>query len=153
MKLTSRRHSRYFSETVNGLFLVNVPLKAFISSLFGTLVYLTGNQPKILEFVAILLLVDLGMGLLTALKHKTLSSDFLVTVLYKAGLYLFVLIGSNQFIQMCPYFSFVGEVFKILIASAEIISIMENADLLGFKHAKKIINLINCEVEKKLSKF
>ena len=138
--------------TVNSLFFINIPFKAMLSCLWAALVYYTGNEPKILEFITILLVCDLFMGLLAAIKHRTLSSDFLVQILYKATMYLVLLVASAAFVGMCPYGWLVRDLFRFLIGSAEVISILENADLLGFKYAKRIITVVNKEVEKKLNK-
>lgn len=99
-----------------------------------------------------LLLADLLMGVLVAIKYKTLDSDYLVTIMYRAAMYLLLLMGTNWFVEICPYLSFVREIMYFFIASTELISILENADLLGFKYAKRIIVCVNKEVEKKLNK-
>jgi len=152
MKFTSSKHNRYLLNSLNSLFFINIPFKAMLSTLWATLVYYTGNEPKILEFITILLICDLFMGILAAIKHKTLSSDFLVQILYKAAMYLVLLVTSAAFVGMCPYGWVIRDIFRFLIGSAEVISILENADLLGFKYAKRVIECINKEVDKKLNK-
>ena len=118
----------------------------------GVLCYITGAEAHILEIIGMLLLADLLMGVLVAIKYKTLSSDFLAGIMYRAAMYLVLLMGVNWFVAMCPYLSFTRELMYFFIASAELISILENADLLGFKYAKRIIECVNKEVEKKLNK-
>lgn len=153
MKFTSTKYKRYLMDSMHSLFFVNIPVKGFLSTVWGVLVYYTGNEPKILEFICILLVCDLFMGILAAIKHRTLSSDFLVQILYKAAMYLVLLVTSAAFVGMCPYGWILRDVFRLLIGSAEVISILENADLLGFKYAKRVIEVVNKEVEKKLNKY
>ncbi len=160
MKLTSTKHYNYLQDSFNGLFLVNIPIKAILGTILGVLCYITGADAKVLEIIGMLLLADLFMGLLVALKHKTLSSDYIISVLYKAAMYFVLLMGANWFMQICPWFKVIicGAEISIrtamhfLIASAELISILENAGLLGFKNAKKLIDLINKNLEEKLNK-
>ena len=152
MKITSKKHYNYLYSSLNGLFMVNLPIKAWAGTMLGILCYITGAESKILEMIGMLLIADFLMGFLTALKHRTLSSDFLVAILYRAAMYFVLLMGVNWFVLMCPYCSLVRELVYLFIAAAELISIMENADLLGFKYAKKIIDLINKNVEEKLYK-
>ena len=139
--------------SLNSLFLVNIPFKAMLTATWAALVYYTGNEPKILEFITILLVCDFFMGILAATKHRTLSSDFLVQILYKGTMYIVLLVASSAFVGMCPYGWVIRDIFRFLIGSAEVISILENADLLGFKYAKRVIGCINNEVEKKLNKL
>lgn len=152
MKITSTKHYNYLSNTFSGIFAINLPIKTVFGSVIGTVIYLTGATTQTLEIIGILLLADLLMGLLAAIKHKTLSSDFLVTILYRAAMYFILLMGVNWFILMCPYLSFLKELMHFFIAATELISILENAGLLGFKHAQKVINIINRNIEDKLNK-
>ena len=152
MKLTSTKHYNYVHDNLQGLFLFNLPIKAITGSVVAFACYLTGSEAQILEMIGILLIADFFMGILVALKHKTLSSDFIVATLYRASMYFVLLMGVNWTIIMCPYLWFLREIMHFLIASAELVSILENAGLLGFKHAQKIINIINKSVEDKLNK-
>lgn len=152
MKLTSTKHYNYIQDSLQGLFLINIPIKGICTTIMGVLCYITGAEVHILEIIGMLLLADLLMGVLVAIKYKTLDSDYLVTIMYRAAMYLLLLMGTNWFVEICPYLSFVREIMYFFIASTELISILENADLLGFKYAKKIIVCVNKEVEKKLNK-
>ncbi len=152
MKLTSTKHYNYIQDSLQGLFFINIPIKGIYTSIMGVLCYITGAEAHILEIIGMLLLADLLMGVLVAIKYKTLSSDFLVGIMYRAAMYLLLLMGTNWFVEICPYLSFIREIMYFFIASTELISILENADLLGFKAAKRIIDVINKNVENKLIK-
>lgn len=152
MKFTSTKHYNYLYNSVIGIFFINIPFKATFGSLLGILCYVTGAEARVLEIIGMLLLADLFMGILAAIKHKTLSSDHLVAIIYKMGTYLLTLMGINWFVTMCPMFLFVRDLGQFFIASAELVSILENADLLGFKYAKKLVCVINKNVEDKLNK-
>lgn len=160
MKLTSTKHHNYIQDSFNGLFLVNIPFKAILGTILGAMCYVTGAEARVLEIIGMLLLADLFMGILVAIKHKTLSSDYIISVLYKAAMYFILLMGVNWFMQICPYFKVIicgaeisiRTIMHFFIASAELISILENAGLLGFKHAQKVINIINRNIEDKLNK-
>jgi len=160
MKLTSTKHYNYMQNSFQGLFLVNIPFKAISGSILGVLCYVTGAESRVLEIIGMLLLADLFMGLLVALKHRTLSSDYIISVLYKAAMYFVLLMGANWFMQICPWFKVIicgaeisiRTIMHFFIASAELISILENAGLLGFKNARKFIDIINKNVEEKLNK-
>lgn len=152
MKLTSAKHYNYLYSTVSGVFFINIPFKVIFGSVLGVLCYITGAEARVLEIIGMLLIADLFMGILAAIKHKTLSSDHLVAILYKIGTYLLTLMGINWFVTMCPVFLFVRDLGQFFIASAELVSILENADLLGFKYAKKLICVVNKNVEEKLNK-
>jgi len=160
MKITSTKHKNYIFNSFNGLFMINLPIKIWAGSILGILCYITGAEAKILEIIGMLLIADLFMGILAALKNRTLSSDYLVTVMYKAAMYFVLLMGANWFMAMCPWFEFnicgliisIQTLMYFLISAAELISILENADLLGFKYAKKIIRIFNEFVENKLNK-
>jgi len=160
MKLTNTKHYNYLQDSLQGLFIVNIPIKTISGTILAVLCYVTGADAKVLEIIGMLLLADFFMGILVAIKHRTLSSDYIISVLYKAAMYFVLLMGANWFMQICPWFKIIAGNAEIsirtamhfLIASAELISILENAGLLGFKNAKKIINMINKNVEEKLNK-
>ena len=67
-------------------------------------------------------------------------------------MYFILLMGVNWSVAMCPYLSFLRYIMYLLIVSTELVSILENADLLGFKYSKKVIAIINKNVEDKLKK-
>ena len=152
MKLTSTKHYNYLKNAVNGLFIINIPIKSISATIVGIVIYFTGAEAQILEMILMLLIADLFMGVLTALKYKTFSSNYLVSILYKTSMYLILLMGVNWSVAMCPYLSFLRYIMYLLIVSTELVSILENADLLGFKYSKKVIAIINKNVEDKLKK-
>ena len=160
MKITSTKHYNYIQDSFNGLFFVNIPFKAISGTILGAMCYVTGAEPRVLEIIGMLLLADFFMGILVAIKHRTLSSDYIISVLYKAAMYFILLMGVNWFMQICPYFKVIicgaeisiRTIMHFFIASAELISILENAGLLGFKNARKFIDIINKNVEEKLNK-
>ena len=152
MKLTSTKHYNYIHDSFQGLFLFNLPIKAMTGSVVAFACYLTGSEAQILEVIGILLIADFLMGILVAIKHKTFSSDYIVDILYRAAMYFVLLMGVNWTITICPYLWLLRDITHLLIASAELVSILENAGLLGFKDAQKVINIINRNVEDKLKK-
>ena len=152
MKLTSTKHYNYIQDSLQGLFMINLPIKAVTGSVVAFFCYLTGSEAHVLEIIGMLLVADFLMGILVAIKFKTLSSDYVVAILYRATMYFVLLMGVNWTITMCPYLFFLRDMTHFLIASAELVSTLENAGLLGFRDAKRLIGFINKSVEDKISK-
>ena len=143
-------------KTLKAFFFANIDIKGAILIGWGALVFITGNDPNVAGIVIALWFGDLIMGILTAWKRKTLSSDYIIDTAYKLVFYIIALASVNWFVQMNGFsqgfFGWLDDAVEVLIASAELISIFENADLLGFRYAKKIITMINNNVDKKLDK-
>lgn len=74
MKLTSTKHYNYVYDSVVGIFFINIPFKATFGSLLGILCYVTGAESRVLEIIGMLLVADLFMGVLAAIKHKKLEA-------------------------------------------------------------------------------
>jgi len=127
-------------------------MKMIWSSILGTMVYLTGCETKILEAIAILILVDTLFGVMVAIKRKKLQSwSFLMLAMLKILIYLSLLVGIYQAVIL-GFPAWFKDLIIFLIATTEVISILENSSIMGFKWARKIIDRINSEVEEKLKK-
>ena len=137
---------------VNMIFFSNIQVKMIWSSILGTLTYLTGCETRILEAIAILIAVDTLFGVMVAIKKKKLQSwSFLMLALLKIMIYLCLIIGIYQAVIL-GFPAWFKDLIIFLIATTEVISILENSSILGFKWARKVIDRINNEVEEKLYK-
>jgi toxin secretion/phage lysis holin len=134
------------------IFFSNIQLKLVWSSILGTLTYLTGCEQRILEAIAILILIDTLFGVSVAIKKKKLQSwSFLMLALLKIMIYLCLIIGIYQAVIL-GFPAWFKDLIIFLIATTEVISILENSSIMGFKWARKIIDKINSEVEQKINK-
>lgn len=142
-------------EQLNNLimtFFSNIQLKLIWSSILGTLVYFTGCEEKILQAIAILILIDTLFGVSVAIKRKRLQSwSFFFLAMFKILLYLGLIIGIYQAVIL-GFPAWFKDLIIFLIATTEVISILESSSILGFKWARKIIEKINDSVEDKLKK-
>jgi toxin secretion/phage lysis holin len=139
-------------KNVNMIFFSNIQIKMIWSSILGTLTYLTGCETRILEAIAVLILIDTLFGVMVAIKKKRLQSwSFLMLALLKIMIYLCLIIGIYQAVIL-GFPAWFKDLIIFLIATTEVISILENSSILGFKWARKVVDKINSEVEQKINK-
>jgi phage-related holin len=142
-------------EQLNNLFTMifsNIQFKLIWSSLLGTLVYFTGCESRILQAIAILIAIDTIFGFSVAIKKKKAQSwSFFTLALFKIMLYLGLIIGIYQAVIL-GFPAWFKDLIIFLIATTEVISILESSSILGFKWASKIIDRINDSVLDKLKK-
>ena len=142
-------------EQLNNVFIgffSNIQMKMIWSSILGTLTYLTGCEANILQAIAILIAIDTLFGIMVAIKKKKLQSwSFLMLALLKMMIYLCLIIGIYQAVIL-GFPAWFKDLIIFLIATTEVISILENSSILGFKWARKVIDRINNEVEQKINK-
>jgi toxin secretion/phage lysis holin len=139
-------------KNVNMIIFSNIQIKMIWSSILGTLTYLTGCETRILEAIAVLILIDTLFGVMVAIKKKRLQSwSFLMLALLKIMIYLCLIIGIYQAVIL-GFPAWFKDLIIFLIATTEVISILENSSILGFKWARKVVDKINSEVEQKINK-
>lgn len=88
--------------------------------------------------IVIIVAIDTAFGILKAYKNKTISSKGFGQVITKIAIYMFLMIAANQGFLNAPtttiseFFKFVSGVIYGTIIAREMLSIIENATLMGF---------------------
>lgn len=129
-------------------FFSNFQYKAPLAVCFTSISYLLTGDLKTMYIIGILVLIDFITGVLKALKKKNFTSVSFSKTGVKVLLYLLLLIAGHQVVQLRFYPEWIDELIEGYIAAVELYSILENAALLGFRPAKKIIAKLNSELEK-----
>jgi len=146
---------KHQKEQLNNVFIglmSNINLKIYWSTILGVLTYLTGCEEKIISALFILILIDTVFGLAVSIKKKKFSSwNGLSLALFKIFIYLGTIVAVNQ-AEIMGMWEVAGNIILFLIASTELISILECSAILGFKKAQLLIDKINDEIDEKLNK-
>lgn len=132
--------------------IANIDIKIIASSILGFLSYSLGYDYIAVTAIAYLVGIDLLMGIAVSIKHKRFSSASLGVTLYKLFIYMMLLIMAHQALHIHFVPDFFDDMIEALIAVTEIISILENSALLGFKYARAVQKKINEFVDDKLNK-
>lgn len=132
--------------------LANIDIKIVASSVVSFISYSLGYDYIVVGAIAYLVGIDLIMGIAVSIKHKRFSSASLGVTIYKLMVYLLLLIMAHQALHIHFVPDFFDDMIEALIAVTEIISILENSALLGFKYARQVQAKINAMVDEKLNK-
>lgn len=119
--------------------------KTLTACVVGYVIYLLGYDYLVVEVLSYLIVMDLVLGLMKAVKNQNFQSRKMGRFANKLLLYFILLIMAHQAIRLEMIPGWFDEVVELFLGITEIKSILENTAELGFPGA--------LQIEKKLNKY
>lgn len=119
-----------------------------LSTIFGFIISLMGGWSIFLETLFILILLDIITGILTCMyksSHHTRNGKFSSSEFYrgllKKGMIIIVIIVANRF-DLIFNFEYLTNIVIMFFIINEMMSIIENAGLIGLPLPKKLMDVL-----------
>jgi toxin secretion/phage lysis holin len=132
-------------------FIAGLKIKACLAGILTFICYSLGYNYLAIEVMAYLVVIDVILGIMGAIKMKRFNSYKLMKgMLLKILLYFLLIVAAYQATRLPMMPNWIYNFMALLIALTELKSILENAKLLDFKWAKVIEDKINGLISEKL---
>lgn len=128
-------------------FFTSFRLKLFFGSIIGFTDYCLCGDFESAKIIAILLSIDFITGVFKGIKNRNFNSFHLARTGTKIVLYFCLLIMAHQAEKLFLFPGWTDDLIEGYIGFVEVLSILENAAVLGFTPARKIARIFNKYVE------
>ncbi len=109
----------------------SISLKSIYASIILIITEIVGQNMLAYEVLFVLVTLDTITGVMKGVKYKNLSSKALKGTAYKLVLYFTLLIAAHQLTRLQGFLVWVEDFIVVYLAVTEVLSIIENAHLLG----------------------